>query len=178
MPSRRVPIGPLIKTAIFTVLVPGTVGAYIPYRMLARAERAWDLGVFRYLGLIPIALGATVYLWCAWEFSVTGRGTPAPIDPPKALVAHGLYRWVRNPMYVGMLSVVLGEALLFGAPALAGFAAVAFVFFHLFVMLYEEPTLEAKFGEAYARYRRTVPRWIPRRPASTQDLRASAKTSA
>jgi protein-S-isoprenylcysteine O-methyltransferase Ste14 len=166
MPSRGGSLGPLIKTAIFTVLVPGTVGAYIPYRLLARAERTWDLGAFRYLGLIPIAVGAAIYFWCAWNFAVTGRGTPAPIDPPKELVARGLYRWVRNPMYVGVLSVVLGEALLFESPALAGFAAVAFVFFHLFVLLYEEPTLESTFGDAYARYRRVVPRWLPRRPPS------------
>jgi len=165
MPLRRGSLGPLVKTAIFTVLVPGAVGVYVPYRLLARAERTWDLGAFRYLGLVPIVLGAAIYLWCAWDFSVTGRGTPAPIDPPKELVAHGLYRWVRNPMYVGVLSVVLGEALLYGAPVLLEFAAVGFAFFHLFVVLYEEPTLEAKFGEAYARYRRTVPRWLPRRPA-------------
>ena len=164
MPPRPISLGPLIKTAIFTVLVPGTVGLYIPYRLLAGAPRRWDLGVFRYLGLIPIALGVAIYLWCAWDFSMTGRGTPAPIDPPKELVARGLYRWVRNPMYVGVLSVVLGQALFFGAPAVAEYAAVAFAFFHLFVMLYEEPTLGAKFGEAHARYRRTVPRWLPRRP--------------
>jgi protein-S-isoprenylcysteine O-methyltransferase Ste14 len=79
-------------------------------------------------------------------------------------VARGLYRWMRNPMYVGVLSVVLGEALLYEAPILAGFAAVAFTFFHLFVVLYEEPVLREKFGEAYERYRKTVPRWLPRRP--------------
>lgn len=168
MSPRTGPLGPLIKTAIFTIFVPGTVGVYIPYRLLAGAERSWDLGAFRYLGWIPIAAGAAIYFWCAWNFAVTGRGTPAPIDPPKELVARGLYRWVRNPMYVGVLSVVLGEALLYGAPVLAGFAAIAFICFHLFVVLYEEPTLESKFGEAYARYRRTVPRWLPRRPAPAQ----------
>ena len=165
MPLRPGSLGPLIKTAIFTVLVPGTVGIYIPYRLLARSERTWDLGAFRYLGLIPIALGAAIYLWCAWDFAVAGRGTPAPMDPPKELVARGLYRWVRNPMYVGVLSVVLGQALLFGAPVVAEYAVVAFAFFHLFVLLYEEPTLGAKFGDSYARYRRSVPRWLPRRPA-------------
>jgi protein-S-isoprenylcysteine O-methyltransferase Ste14 len=164
MSLRPGPLGPLIKTAIFTVLVPGTVGGYIPYRLLAGSRRTWDLGAFRYLGLIPIALGAAVYLWCAWNFAVTGRGTPAPIDPPKELVARGLYRWVRNPMYVGVLSAVLGQALLFGAPVVAEYAAAAFVCFHLFVVLYEEPTLAAKFGDSYTRYRRTVPRWLPRRP--------------
>ena len=161
MPLRPGSLGPLIKTAIFTVLVPGVVGLYIPYRLLGRT----DLGAFRYLGLIPIALGAAIYFWCAWDFAVAGRGTPAPIDPPKELVARGLYRWVRNPMYVGVLSVVLGQALLFGSPIVAEYAVLAFAFFHLFVVLYEEPTLGAKFGEGYALYRRTVPRWLPRRPA-------------
>jgi protein-S-isoprenylcysteine O-methyltransferase Ste14 len=167
MPLRPGTIGPLFKTAIFTVLVPGVVGVYVPYRLLARAERTWDPGAFRYLGWIPIALGAAIYFWCAWNFAVTGRGTPAPIDPPKELVARGLYRWVRNPMYVGVLSVVLGEALLYGSPVLAGYAAAAFAVFHLVVLLIEEPILEAKFGEAYTRYRRTVPRWLPRRPTPT-----------
>ena len=167
MPLRRGFLGPLIKTAVFTVLVPGTVGGYTPYRLLAGAPRRGDLGACRYLGLIPIALGAAIYLWCAWNFAVTGRGTPAPIDPPKELVARGLYRWVRNPMYVGVLSAVLGQALLFGAPAIAEYAVVAFAFFHLFVLFYEEPTLAAKFGDSYARYRRAVPRWLPRRPASS-----------
>lgn len=166
MPPRpSSPLWPLIKTAIFTILVPGAVGVYIPYRLLARADRTWELGAFRYLGLVPIALGAASYFWCAWDFAVTGRGTPAPIDPPKELVVRGLYRWMRNPMYVGVLSVVLGEALLFEAPMLVGLVAVAFAVFHSVVILYEEPVLREKFGEAYERYRRTVPRWLPRRPA-------------
>lgn len=167
MPSRSSsPLWPLIKTAIFTIFVPGMVGVYIPYRLLARAERTWELGAFRYLGLVLIALGAAIYFWCAWHFAVTGRGTPAPIDPPKELVVRGLYRWMRNPMYVGVLSVVLGEALFYEAPVLFGLVAVAFAVFHLFIVLYEEPVLREKFGDAYERYRRTVPRWLPRRPAS------------
>jgi len=165
MPSGHRALGPLIKTAIFTVLVPCVVGGYIPYRLAAGAlERSRDLGALRYLGLVPLALGAAIYLWCAWDFAVTGRGTPAPIDPPKELVARGLYRWVRNPMYVGVLSAVLGQALLFGAPIVVESAAGVFVCFQLVVVLYEEPTLAATFGEAYERYRRTVPRWLPRRP--------------
>jgi protein-S-isoprenylcysteine O-methyltransferase Ste14 len=155
-------LGPLIKTAIFTVLVPGTVGVWIPYRLLARADRGfWDLGALRYLGLLPLGLGAAIYFWCAWDFAVAGQGTPAPIDPPKDLVARGLYRWTRNPMYVGVLAVVLGQAVLFEAPILAGYAALVFILFHLFVVLYEEPMLSSKFGEAYDRYRASVPRWLP-----------------
>jgi protein-S-isoprenylcysteine O-methyltransferase Ste14 len=164
MPSGHRPLGPLIKTVIFTVLVPCMVGGYIPYRLAVGGGERRDLGALRYLGLIPVALGAAIYLWCAWDFAVVGRGTPAPVDPPKELIARGLYRWVRNPMYVGVLSATLGQALLFGAPIVVGYAALAFTLFHLFIVLYEEPTLAATFGEAYQRYRRTVPRWIPRPP--------------
>jgi protein-S-isoprenylcysteine O-methyltransferase Ste14 len=100
-------------------------------------------------------------LWCAWDFTFAGRGTPAPIDPPKELVVQGLYRYVRNPMYVGILSILLGEALLFASWSLFGYAAVVFILFFLFVVLYEEPILMRKFGESYLQYCKNVPRWIP-----------------
>ena len=111
---------------------------------------------------MPIVFGACVYFWCAWDFATHGRGSPAPVAPPKQLVARGLYRHVRNPMYVGVAAILLGEALLFASLALLWYA-VAIVFgFNLFVLLYEEPTLRRKFGDAYERYCRAVPRWIPR----------------
>jgi protein-S-isoprenylcysteine O-methyltransferase Ste14 len=154
---------PVVKTLVFTVLVPGTVALYVPRGILLR-ERAGPLplGAARFLGIPLIAAGAAVYLWCAWDFATAGRGTPAPIDPPKELVARGLYRFVRNPMYVGIALVLLGEALLFSSAALLLYAAVVFLFFNLFVFFYEEPALERKFGEAYERYRASIPRWIPR----------------
>ena len=108
-------------------------------------------------------LGASIYLWCAWDFTFAGRGTPAPIDPPKALVVRGLYRYMRNPMYVGVLSILVGEALFFESRTLFEYAAIVFIFFYLFVVLYEEPVLKQKFGEPYQRYRQTVPRWLPLR---------------
>src|SRR5262245_36388559 len=153
-----------LKTLIFTILVPGTVTIYIPYLLLSSADAAQrlPLGVFRYLGVIPILIGATIYFWCAWDFTFTGRGTPAPIDPPKELVAKGLYQYVRNPMYVGVLLILLGEAWFFGSSSLLGYAAILFVCFHLFVLLYEEPALKRRFGESYQRYCETTPRWIPR----------------
>ncbi len=152
-----------LKTLIFTVLVPGTVTVYIPYLLLSSANAAQrlQLGVFRYFGVILILIGAAVYLRCAWDFTFTGQGTPAPIDPPKELVVRGLYRYVRNPMYVGVVTLLLGEAVLFGSRALFVYAAVVFVIFHLFVALYEEPVLRRKFGESYLNYCATVARWIP-----------------
>jgi protein-S-isoprenylcysteine O-methyltransferase Ste14 len=95
---------------------------------------------------------------------VRGRGTLAPVDPPKRLVAAGLYRWVRNPMYVAVVWTLIGHALWFASGALWIYTALVFAGFHLFVTLYEEPSLERRFGESYLRYREAVPRWIPRSP--------------
>lgn len=153
-----------VKTLIFTVLVPGTVAVWVPYRFLASAAESsfFEAGPLRFLGLVPIALGAAGYFRCAWDFAVVGRGTPAPIDAPKVLVARGLYRWVRNPMYVSVLLVLLGEGLFFESRTLLIYAACVAVGFHLFVLLYEEPTLNDKFGGSYEEYCKTVPRWMPR----------------
>lgn len=150
----------LIKTLIFTILVPGTVCIYIPYRL--RGPGAHAIVGWAWLGAVPLAVGFAVYLWCAWDFATAGRGTPLPLDAPKRLVARGLYRFMRNPMYVGVLLMVLGQALLFRSRAILWYAAVAWLFFHAMVMLYEEPVLGRKFGESYAQYRSSVSRWIPR----------------
>ena len=153
----------LLKTAIFTVLVPGTVAIFVPYRILSSpsAPPPAALGPFRYLGGLLIALGCSLYLWCAWDFAIVGGGTPAPVDPPKDLVARGPYRYSRNPMYIGVLSVLLGEGLLFQSRPVLRYALWVFLFFYLFVLLYEEPVLRRKFGEPYRRYCASVPRWFP-----------------
>src|SRR5207248_4854486 len=93
-----------------------------------------------------------------------GKGTPAPIDAPKVLVKEGPYRWVRNPMYIAVLSVVIGEAILFRSFLLAGYALLVAVVVHMFVVFVEEPSLRSQFGESYETYLRTVPRWLPRPP--------------
>jgi protein-S-isoprenylcysteine O-methyltransferase Ste14 len=153
----------LLKSIFFTVLLPGTVTVVVPYFILTGRSEGEIGGVWHGLGLFPIVIGAGILLRCIWEFAVLGRGTLAPVDPPKELVVRGLYRYVRNPMYVAVLSVLLGEALFFGSNALLIYAAGFFVTTHLFVLLYEEPVLRRKFGESYQRYCRTVNRWLPRK---------------
>jgi protein-S-isoprenylcysteine O-methyltransferase Ste14 len=154
----------LLKTIIFSFLVPGTVTILVPYWLLSSsaAPPPMQLGVFRYFGALPVLIGVAIYCWCAWDFTFAGKGTPAPIDPPKELVARGLYRYLRNPMYVGILAILLGESVLFASLRLLAYTAFAFAFYFLIVVLYEEPTLRRKFGESYRQYCRSVPRWIPR----------------
>ena len=145
------------------VAVPGTVTVLVPYWLLTPdyAPLPIDLGSFRYGGVALIGLGGALYGWCLWHFTVSGRGTPAPIDPTEALVVQGPYRWVRNPMYVAVVTVLLGEALFFGARVLLVYAACTVAAFYLFILLYEEPTLRRQFGDGYRRYCAEVSRWFP-----------------
>ena len=108
----------------------------------------------------PISLG----LACIWEFAASGRGTLAPVDPPRELVVRGLYRVVRNPMYVGVTTILAGELLLAFSPAFLTYAIGWLVAVNLFVMAYEEPSLRGRFGESYVRYTKQVGRWWPRFP--------------
>ncbi len=153
-----------LKTLIFTVLVPGTVAVLLPYRLASSpaARGSLPLGSLRYFGFVLIVAGALIYLWCAWDFTFAGKGTPAPLDPPKELVVRGLYKHVRNPMYIGVLSLVLGQAVWFEAVTLFAYAGLVFLLFNAFVFFYEEPALKRKFGDSYKRYCQTVPRWLPR----------------
>ena len=156
-----------LRTALFTIVVPGTVLVLIPFTLVRlNIGPRFDPGPARYLGLVPLLAGVGVILWCFADFIRRGRGTPAPYDPPRELVVAGLYRYARNPQYVGVLVAVIGEALLTGAAVLLGYAALLAIGYHLFVTRYEEPALTRLFGEAYGRYRTAVPRWIPRRPQS------------
>lgn len=154
-------IGPLLKTLLFTLVVPGTVAVLVP-RYLMRGFPVPTPGLLSALGAVAILLGAYIYFRCAWEFAVRGLGTPAPIAPTKFLVVSGLHRYVRNPMYLGVALVIVGEAALFRDPHVAEYAALMLLTAHCFVVFYEEPTLLRQFGESYEQYRRRVPRWIPR----------------
>jgi protein-S-isoprenylcysteine O-methyltransferase Ste14 len=111
-----------------------------------------------------MSVGAGVLFRCIWDFAVAGRGTLAPVDPPRHLVVRGLYRYVRNPMYVGVVTILLGEALLFRSLALLCYAGIFLFVVHLFIVVYEEPALRRQFGESYENYCRRVHRWLPRQP--------------
>ena len=119
---------------------------------------------WRWIAVVPSVLGCAVALRCVWDFGWTGRGTPAPMAPPKRLVVVGFYRYVRNPMYVGFATGWFGLWVVFGHAEFALISAVAAVALgvHLFVLLYEEPTLRRKFGAEYEEYCRNVRRWWPR----------------
>lgn len=154
-----------LKTLLFTIIAPGTVTVLMPRLILSSK---WNntipfLGAFRFFGLAPLFIGFGIYLWCAYDFAAKGRGTPAPIDPPKQLVRSGLYRFTRNPMYVGIILILLGEAGFFARAALFFYAATVFIGFNGFILFYEEPTLRRLFGESYSRYCAEVPRWILKR---------------
>lgn len=150
-----------IKAALFTVVVPGSVGGLVPALVL-RGREAAD-GALLGLALCLMAIGAAIYLRCVWDFVVFGRGTPAPIDAPKRLVVRGLYRYSRNPMYVGLLTLVAGWAILFGSVVMVGYGVFLFTFFWLFVRFYEERRLAREFGDEYQAYMAQVGRWLPRR---------------
>lgn len=151
-----------IKTALFTLLVPGTVLGLVPFVVLTTGiGPTLGLGLIRLFGLLPLTIGLPVILFCFVAFIRRGHGTPAPYDPPQELVVAGLYRYVRNPQYVGVVLVAIGEALLADSAILLGYAAILAIAYHLFVRYYEEPTLGRLFGENYVRYCDTVPRWFP-----------------
>ena len=109
-----------------------------------------------------LGLGASIYLRCLWDFAAFGRATPAPIDPPKRLVVRGLYRYIRNPMYVGVLTTILGWAVLFRSLPLVLYALAVGVVVHLFIVVYEEPHLRRVFGGDYEDYCSRTGRWLPR----------------
>ena len=158
------------KNLLFTVVVPGTVVVYGP---LAIADGSATVSVGgRVAAVLLLVSGAAIYAWCVWDFASFGRGTPAPIDAPKRLVIRGLYRYVRNPMYLGVLTVVLGWAVLFGEAILLVYAASVWTGFHLFILFYEERHLRREFGGEYDAYCARVGRWLPRlRPNAQRGAR-------
>jgi protein-S-isoprenylcysteine O-methyltransferase Ste14 len=154
-------LAPILKTLLFTILVPGSFLVLIPSWILGGFP--WPTGSPRTgLGIVTMVMGAAIYFRCAWEFAVRGLGTPAPVAPTKFLVTTALHRYVRNPMYIGVFGVILGEAAMFRSVRLLAYAALFCVPVQLFVVYYEEPTLRRQFGESYDEYRRSVPRWIPK----------------
>lgn len=157
---------PLFKTLVIGPVFLCIVAFLIPLGIFM-ATRNWvvaDMGTVRCAGLISLTLGACVSLWCVKDFVVHGKGTPAPFDPPTRLVLLGPYRYVRNPMYVGLFLVLIGEATFYASLFVLLYSLFLVVTAHIFVVFYEEPTLIRKFGESYEQYLRSVPRWLPRMP--------------
>ena len=158
-PAMRLFLG--LRSLLFLILLPGTVAGYIPFRILRGSGQLFvpTLSFGAVLAGCVAFAGICVLLRCVWDFFAAGRGTLAPIDPPRQLVVRGLYRFTRNPMYNGVVAVLLGEAWFFRSGGLFQYAIMMFVVFHMMVVGYEEPALEARFGESYRAYRAAVPRW-------------------
>jgi len=151
-----------LGSIIFLVVVPGTVAGLIPWVLTGWKSSDPPVAV-AVVGALLIAAGLGVLLHAFARFVIEGIGTPAPVAPTQSLVVGGLYRHVRNPMYIAVAAVIVGQALLLGRPELLVYALVFMAAVATFVRLYEEPVLSRRFGDQYAQYRRAVPAWRPRR---------------
>jgi protein-S-isoprenylcysteine O-methyltransferase Ste14 len=151
-------------SAVFLVIAPGVVAGLVPWWISGWNFEApfFGLPLFGFIGGGFIALGAIGLLDSFARFAIQGVGTPAPVFPTRHLVVSGLYRYVRNPMYVSVVAAILGQGLIFGNIRVLEYGAVVWVLFHLFVLVYEEPTLKASYGSEYERFCAHVRRWIPR----------------
>ncbi|HEU0054891.1 MAG TPA: methyltransferase [Longimicrobium sp.] len=158
-----------LRHLVAILLLPFTVTVVVPRFLLsalAAADTRWGdaaaAGAGRAAGAALLVAGLALFAWCVALFARVGRGTLAPWDPTRALVAAGPYRLTRNPMITGVAAILVGEALWMGSRVLGGWAAVFIVINHLYFVLSEEPGLERRFGEGYRAYRAAVPRWLPR----------------
>ncbi len=154
-----------LKNLAFTLIVPGFVVGWVPLHWFERHPQ-WP-AVWRgpqYAGGGLALVGVAAFLSCQWLFATRGQGTPALIDPPKKFVRRGLYKWVRNPMYLAILALVGAEALFLPSWHIAVYLVCLACVFHLFVLAYEEEALRRNFGAMYEDYKRDVPRWLPRKP--------------
>jgi protein-S-isoprenylcysteine O-methyltransferase Ste14 len=154
----------VLGSALFLILAPGTVAGLVPW-WISRWQMKpafFGLSLLRIAGVVLILAGLPVLLDSFARFAIQGLGTPAPVFPTKHLVVTGWYRYVRNPMYVAVLSIIVGQALLLGNIHVLEYGAAAWLVTHFFVLAYEEPTMRATFGEEYQQFCQNVPRWIPR----------------
>ena len=153
-----------VGSLLFLILAPGTVAGLVPFWLTGwRVDERFpapSIGGVVGVPLIFVGLGSLLDSFA--RFVVVGLGTPAPIVPPTRLVVSGQYRHVRNPMYLAILVIVLGQSLVLGSGILLEYAALLWLLFHVFVILYEEPTLGSQFGTSYQVYRQNVRRWLPR----------------
>jgi protein-S-isoprenylcysteine O-methyltransferase Ste14 len=154
----------VLGSALFFVVAPLVLAGFVPWWITH-----WEFGpafsgfeLTRAIGLMLIIAGVPGVVDSFARFALEGLGTPAPIAPPQKLVVTGLYRYVRNPIYIAVVAVILGQALLFGDWRLLWYGALLWLFFHVWVVMIEEPTLKQTFGTEYESFRTNVPRWIPR----------------
>lgn len=156
----------IVRTVLYMTVIVWLVSLLLPGDVLERASmaRVWPWGIAQFVGALAAVAGIGLALWCALAFAFIGRGTPMPLDPPRRLVVVGPYRWVRNPMVLGVGSALAGLALFYESVPLLLATGIFAIGIHGFVTLYEEPTLRRMFGPEYAVYCARVNRWLPRRP--------------
>lgn len=168
--ARGSSVGLAFRSLFWTIVLPGFFALYLPWRLSRPAEAGIDpirgaqliaVGPASLLGLLLIVVGVALLATCIFEFARSGKGTLSPVDPPRHLVVRGLYRYVRNPMYLSVTTIVFGQVLLTGSRVLLGYWAIWFLVANLFVIGYEERTLRQRFGASYDEYTRRVGRWIP-----------------
>ena len=153
-----------LKSAVATIVVPGTVCVLIPFYILNRAQISMTppLGILQVMAILIAGLGTCMIIWVSTAFVRQGKGTPIPIDPPTRFVVTGLYRYVRNPMYVGAVLIVLAEVVYFQYAWLVLYAIGLWAVLHIALVSFEEPQLKKRFGSDYEQYLKNVPRWIPK----------------
>lgn len=157
----------LFRNLIFTIIQPGLVAGLIPFWILEANSSLRSYGIFvqslqfhHYSGAIVFVVGLVIMLNCIISFATKGRGTLSPVDPTRKLVITGLYRFSRNPMYIGVMLILIGEAIFFQSGYLWIYLLFVFIAFNIFILLHEEPRLRRDFGEEYKRYCGKVRRWI------------------
>ena len=164
----------IIRAITYAVLFIGLVLIYVPANLLSWTGIVppQSIGLQQIAAMVIGAVGMVIALWCVFTFTSRGRGTPAPFDPPRALVVQGPYRYVRNPMYLGAGVALAAAALYYGSMTLLGYAALFLLITHIFVVAYEEPTLRQTFGQDYEAYCDQVNRWWPHARSSKDPVDA------
>jgi protein-S-isoprenylcysteine O-methyltransferase Ste14 len=157
-------VSAVVGSVFFLLIAPGTVAGLVPWWISGWRMRAplLHFSPFRWLGVLLIVAGLPLLLDSFARFALKGLGTPAPVFPTRHLVVSGLYRYVRNPMYLAVAAVIVGQGLMFGDVRVLEYGLLVCLGFHLFVLFYEEPTLRRSFGTEYETLCANVARWIPR----------------
>jgi protein-S-isoprenylcysteine O-methyltransferase Ste14 len=163
----KVRVFAFLGSAIFLFIAPGAVAGYVPWSIGRWRVHAPFLGytALRVIGVLLLAVGLVILLEAFLRFALKGIGTPAPVFPTRHLVVSGSYHYVRNPMYVAVVSLILGQGMIFGDVRILVYGLCVWLMMHIFVLIYEEPALRRSFSAEYAGYCAHVPRWIPRMTA-------------